>query len=216
MNKLAAILSIFYVLGTLIVVCIISFLFIRRVPDLIQVQTDRLVPIYSKKPLDQSFISNFNGLNSISIYLKNRSLLNTQPLIFNLHDASGDLVREINISGRNIGDGESVRFQFEPISDSMKKKYLLHLSAPLTLQNDVPIEAGFSNSDTYMFGSSDLAYEPGDLSFQTYYRPQNRVEQLSGIIQHWQNLLSWRFLISILIVTQVFTVTARVVGFRYN
>lgn len=205
-----------FIASIFIFVTVVSILGIRRIPDVAQYRGDRLVPIYSNSPATQSFISNENGLNTILINLKNRSIINNKIFEFNLLE-DDIVVRKIIINGSNIGDGDNVRFQFLPISDSKGKKYVIKLTAPDTNQGDIPIEVSFSNNDSYLSGSSLDQNQEGDFAFQTYYKPQSLNVTLSQLVIRWINIfINFRLVISLVVVSALFVVTAKKLGFRYN
>lgn len=162
-----------YFLGLLLILAASTFFGLRRVPDSAQMQSDKLQPVYNDQPVSQTITPVNNGLNTVVIYLKNARLLNTDPLLFSLSDSGGRILRDIHISGRNIGDGETVRFQFPPLPDSAGRTYTLLLQAPDTAFDEPLIEVGFSSSDVYPGGQSGLPGETGDMSFQLFYRPGN-------------------------------------------
>lgn len=139
-------------------------LFVRRLPDVGQAHENTQVWIYSGHPVSHTFIPRNNGLNVITVYLKNVSLRNQDPLIFRLSDNSV-VIREINLSGYNVGDGDNVRFQFDPVMNSKG------LPLTLTLTSDSPqsvaIGVGFS--------------EPAQsIAYQTYYYPTSRLQVIKS------------------------------------
>lgn len=167
----AIIISLIYLISLLIILLLATFFGLRRIPDSAQRQNNRLVPIYLNAPIIQTITPNHNGLNLVMVFLRNQSLLNTDKLIFSLSSNNNVQLRKLEISGRNIGDGENIRFQFPPLSTSENQTYLLKLEAPETRIGQNKIEAGFSNQDVYLLGSSPV--QPGDLTFELYYRPQS-------------------------------------------
>ncbi len=172
-----------------------SFVFIRRVPEVNQGVVDRLVPMYQNRPVSQTISPQHDGLNVIMIFLKNRSLINTDKIIFTLSE-NEKVIRTIELSGSNIGDGDTVRFQFDPIPDSAGHTYSLRLEAPATQVSQTPIEVGFSNTDTYTLGSSP---EPGDMSFQLFYKPVNKAAYISELATIFVSRLTPLYGISVLI-----------------
>jgi len=72
--------------------------------------------------------------------MKNPDLSDTSGFVFTISTATGQVLRQVNFSGRNIGDPSDIRLQFAPISDSVNQ--------PLTLTTtssspSVKIENGF-------------------------------------------------------------------------
>jgi hypothetical protein len=158
----------------MLVFVLLSTFGLRRVPDISQKENSRLIPIYNSQPFIQKISAKNDGLNTINIYLKNARLLNKDPFTFSLSDNKNVEVRRIEISGKNIGDGDNVRFQFLPIPDSAGKEYVLTLQAPYTNFDGDKIEAGVSSDD------------PGQLAFESFYRPTSLTQilnqSLSGLV----------------------------------
>lgn len=210
------VISVLYISTVLVLVLLISVIGIRRVSDISQFSGDRLVPIYSNTPATQSFISNHNGLNTILISLKNRSVTNNKKFEFTLIENNND-IRKISLNGSNIGDGDNVRFQFHPITDSKGKTFIIKLTAPDTNQGEVPIEVSFSNTDTYIHGSSLDPNQEGDFAFQTYYKPQSIYLSIQQMVSRWISLfVNVKTILGIVVVSLLFVLTAKKLGFRYN
>lgn len=162
---------ILYVLAICSIWTVCTFILTRRIPEVNQAVVDRLVPIYKDNSVTQTIAPTHNGLNVVVIFLKNRSIQNNDKFLFTLTNQENESMRSIQISGSNIGDGDTVRFQFEPLVDSANKKFVISLSTPDTSPPKTPIEVGFSNGDTYPLG---IASDMGDMSFQLFYSPVDK------------------------------------------
>jgi hypothetical protein len=155
-------------------------LFIRRLPDVSQPLSGQWQWIYSGHPVSQTITPRHDGLNVITVYLKNVSLRNQDPFYFTLADASG-VIRKIDINGYNIGDGDNVRFQFLPIFDSKNLTLIFTLTS--SSPQSAAIGAGFSDS-------------AGSLAYQTYYFPTSRMVVLETAAGDFTNrLLRPRFIL---------------------
>jgi len=168
MNRRLVFLTLAYLLLPLAALLALTLFAIRRIPDVSQPHQDALASIYNEKPFVQHITPRHNGFSTAIIHLKNASLTNTDPLSFILSNDVGQTLRLIQISGRNIGDPDSVRFQFDPIPDSAGKSYTITLQTPYTNFDQPKIEAGVANS--------------GDLTYELYYRPQSRAELISSVL----------------------------------
>lgn len=164
--------TIAYCLLPLTLAMCLSF-FVRRQPDYGQPIENTQVWIYSGHPIKQEFIPQNNGLNVITVYLKNVSLRNKEPFLFELSDSSG-LLRTIGINGSNIGDGDNVRFQFAPVVDSAGRQFTIILSSES--EKEMAIGAGYSD-------------QVRSIAFQTYYFPQSRLSGLQVNVMHFIGLL---------------------------
>lgn len=146
----------------------------RRLPDSTQDEVKELVPLISTQAISQTLVPNYNGLDTIYVFLKNPGVLNTDPFNFLLTDESGNKLADIKINGRNVGDGETVKFQFPPLVSSAHQKLTLTLSAPETVAADTAVKVGISAADNYPAGQIGGRFGLRDISFQLFYRPQNR------------------------------------------
>jgi len=154
-------------------------LLIKRVPGFHQDQVGELVPIYEKQALTQTITLEQPGLDTVMIFLKNASLKNSDKFIFTIADII------IPINGYNIGDGDTVKFQFPPLNLPKGSKISLTISSPDTKNPDDAIKAGISTLDTYTGGELSGKFAPRDLSFQLFYQPQNRWSNLSSTIKNF-------------------------------
>ena len=90
------------------------------------------------------------------------------------------MTKIIIINGKNIGDGEGVRFKFDPIVNSANQKYTLRLSAP----------------DTEFSQAIETK-----LSLEAYYKPLSNINTIMVIIKDFiTNIKDWRFLLMLVII----------------
>lgn len=162
--------------------------FVRRQPDIGQPQENTQVWIYSGHPVTQGFTPRNNGVNVITIYLKNVSLRNRDPFIFQLSDTNG-VLRTIRINGYNIGDGDNVRFQFDPVADSGNKQFTLSLSSESP--KELAVGVGFSE-------------EAQSIAFQTYYFPTSRLNSVITITMQFIRSLFQPMLIIFVVFSGLF------------
>jgi len=153
---------------------------IKRLPDIGQPKTDYEVWIYKNHDITQTITPQHNGLNILTVYMRNVMLRNRQPVIFSLRDSAGRIVREIDLNGYNVVDGDSVRFQFPQIPDSAGKTYQLVFSSPTSGFTDA-IGVGISGKT---------------ISFQAYYYPSGRFTVVAGeILSFFKSLFNPGFVI---------------------
>ena len=210
-------LFIFYIFIVIFLIIFSSLFAVQRVPETSQFVVDRLVPLYPWNDVSQSYFSKNNGLNTILVHMRNMSLLNNKTVYFQLLNENGEELRKITINGANIGDRVNVRFQFEPIRDSKNNKYLILLSSPDTKIGDTPIEIGFSNADTYIEGSPSDKTQNGDFAFQTFYKPQDKLQIIFEVLNNIKrNYLSIDFFKSITLLILMVLFLTKKLNFRYN
>lgn len=175
-------------------------LFVRRLPDIGQSRENTQVWVYSGHPVSQSFTPHNDGLNVVTVYLKNVTLRNQDPFKFELSDSSG-IIREINLSGYNIGDGDNVRFQFDPIPDSANRPFTF------TFTSDSPSEIAIG------VGFSEPA---GSVAYQTYYFPSSRLQVLKHTATAFlKNLANIRFIITFVSLLLCIILLPRTISARF-
>ncbi|MEK7090942.1 MAG: hypothetical protein AAB887_00360 [Patescibacteria group bacterium] len=103
-----------------------------------EVSGSSYLPLVETRPI--TFTPIHSGLNIILLRMKNPNLADTSDFVFTLKDQANQTVRELNFSGRNIGDPSDVRLQFTPILDSANQPLTLTIISPST---SVKIENGF-------------------------------------------------------------------------
>ena len=157
----------------------------RRLPDSTQDEVKELVPLTSTQPIAQTLVPNYDGLDTVYVFLKNPGVLNTDPFNFLLTGESGDKLVDIKVNGWNIGDGETVKFQFPPLVSSAHQKLTLTLSAPETVKTDTAVKVGISAADNYPAGEIGSRFGSRDISFQLFYRPQNRLSLYRQLLSHF-------------------------------
>lgn len=102
------------------------------------------VPGSSYLPISESHPATFTprhqGLNIILLRMKNPDLADTSNFVFTFSNSAGQVLRQLNFSGRNIGDPSDVRLQFDPIPNSAGQSLTLTVASP---SKSVKLENGF-------------------------------------------------------------------------
>lgn len=96
------------------------------------------LPFAESRPF--TFTPKHSGLNIILLRMKNPDLADTSDFVFTIGDSTGQTLRRLNFSGRNIGDPSDVRLQFDPILNSSGQPLTLAVSSP---SKSVKLENGF-------------------------------------------------------------------------
>lgn len=129
--------------------------------------------IYGNITANQSFISKYNNLNSVNIYMATYGHQNLKDVIFHLktYSSSNDIATVV-LNGSVIKDNTIEKFQFPPIPDSMGKEYYFMIDSPGTTEEN-SFTIWYSTTDTYAEGTAYYNGQPlsGDLSFDTHYKP---------------------------------------------
>jgi len=185
MNKKIWLKVIFVLVTAILVVLLFSVFGVRKRIDIAQTSGDILYQIYEDRKIGQTFIANKDNLNIIILDLKNAALKNQQPIYFHLEEAkTARSLKEIEISGLNVGDPSSVRFQFDPILDSAGKKYHFYLDSPTSTKEDA-IEVYYSSQNLYSEGEIVIDDQEfvGELRFTSYYYPGSKTTVIREMIK---------------------------------
>ena len=123
------------------------------------------------KPFKFSFTPNHDNINILIIPLKNPGLINKSEFSLRIY-SNGNIIREIDFSGYNVGDPSDVKFQFEPITGFRNEVLDIEISSS-DYQNPILI-----NTDK------------NGPAFRAYYRSINKKE----VIGEWVNAWRKRFI----------------------
>lgn len=118
---------------------------IRMIPNVIQNNGDNLAAIYAGHDKEQLFQSNQDNINVVFVRLKNIGILNKDPFIFTIR-AGRKVLKEVKISGQNIGDDDWVKFQFEKVENVENKTLSFNLHSD-TARKEAAILAYTNKSD---------------------------------------------------------------------
>lgn len=182
-------LTIIVVLGMVLVVPAILSLGLSMIPANTQpgYNPDIRLAIYSDIQLTQRFISKTDNLTAIGLSIRNPNLKNKSAVIFNLYDAGGTLVRNINISGQNLEDGSFIKFIFPPISGSLGKEFSFSLSTPGAGAEEI-IAVFIINPDEKS-GITEYSYtgetHAGGTPIVQYGKPTSRLKTVVSVYANW-------------------------------
>lgn len=98
------------------ILIVIPTIFLKEKPGIRETSFNNLLPLDIKHPYLQSFVSDRNNLNSISILLKNPNLKNNNLVDIDIQDKNQENVQSLRIYGSNIEDPSWIRFKFPAIS----------------------------------------------------------------------------------------------------
>jgi len=191
MNKKIWLKVIFVLLTAMLAILLFSVFGIRKRIDIAQTSGDVLYQIYEDRKIGQTFLANKDNLNIIILDLKNAALKNQQPIYFHLEETkTARSLREIEISGLNVGDPSSVRLQFDPILDSAGKEYYFYLDSPTSTGEDA-IEVYYSSQDLYSEGEMMVNDKSivGELRFVSYYYPGSKKNVIRETINDFTSRL---------------------------
>lgn len=162
---------------------------IRNISYEFQSSLDKTQKIYGSITISQSFIAKDDNLSQIGMSIKNPNLAYKKDLFFTLLDDEGKKLRDLTISGKNIPDGEFIKFKFTPVEISKNQRFTYILSAPQARLDDA-LEVFLTNQRA---SDIDLAYvddqEINSISFVSFYKSTNSISLIFKIYSEWLNRL---------------------------
>jgi hypothetical protein len=167
---------------------------IHRLPDVSQPSVEKEVWFYGDKTISQKVEPLHNGFNVVQVYLRNIALRNREPVTFSLGDTTGKELRRIDLNGYNIGDGDNVRLQFTPLTDSKGKTYRLVFSSPSSVWENA-VGVGYSGPE----------YPGGSIAYSLYYNPVSRLEVIKTVTFRLVGLVARPSFLFYLILVFIFT-----------
>ena len=145
------------------------------------------VSVYGERTFTQYFVSTDKNLTSVATTIKNPNLNNKKDIYFNLYTMDNVLVRSVVMNGFNIGDGDFVKIIFQPIPDSMDKKYYFTLSSPSAGEEEI-IEIFLTGKTDEIIGYIyDEETKEGGAPIVTFHTPGSRLETIKSV---YSNLFS--------------------------
>lgn len=186
-----------YLLSSVVLVIVLwlgVFVFsfgVLRIPDFDQYSLDATVAIQGNEKVSQLITSEHAALSSIGISVKNINLQNKKDLILTLSEGT-TMLRTVAINGVYVPDGKFLRFDFEPIPDSLHKTYMIEFSSPTsTLEDAMEIyltKQSFTQAGNLVVGG--LPYpEYKAISFVSFHKPTSRIATFNQIISNFQQRL---------------------------
>lgn len=166
----------------LIGLVVLPLLFIKVVPDGFQTSLDFSEQIYGPFVVEQTFSVDKNYLSGLALTIRNPSA-NKSDLNFKLRDSQGQILRHKSLHGANIPDGDFVKFNFEPITDSKDRQFNLVLESVDSTQ-----EQAFG---VYMSKQMSPGFEPirvkgevknGQMAILEYYGYPNKLVQIWAVL----------------------------------
>jgi hypothetical protein len=186
--RLAFVTTIFVLFLVLIFPAVLSF-GISFIPCGTQPSLDAVEKVYDRFSVSQSFTSCRDNLSAIALTIKNPNLENKKDITMNLSE-NGKLIRNATLSGKNIPDGEYVKFIFDTIPGSKNKEYSFSLTAPKAGKDD-SLQVYYSDqkpdtSGKFTITRVEEAEEmDGSISFVSLHKPTNRLALVVMIYSNW-------------------------------
>ncbi|MFZ5916642.1 MAG: hypothetical protein ACOYZ7_06905 [Chloroflexota bacterium] len=130
--------------------------------------------LMGSETVGQTFLSRYDGLNRIDVFLGAYARPNTQDVIFYLKtapDAPADILT-VAVNASAVQDYAYHAFTFPPIPDSAGQSYFFYLTSPSSESGDA-ITTWKQTTDLYPEGHmvQNGLIQVGDLDFQVHYQP---------------------------------------------
>lgn len=148
----------------IILIFIPSFFLIER-SGTSQTLFENILPLDINHSYSQTFVSNKDYLNSVSVLLKNPALKSRDKVFINLQDVNKTNIQTLELSGVGIEDPGWVKLKFLPINS--KKGDIFYLKINSNAKND---------NDIYIYGNNLNQ----NINFKTTYKSQNIINSLKN------------------------------------
>lgn len=189
MNKLLIVFTTVSILFLLFVIPIFMTIPIKMVPANDQPGYDgvRTVSVYGTRIFSQEFMSTNKNMIAIGTSIKNPNLKNKKEIIMSLYDENNNLIRTSVLNGFNIGDGDYVKFIFDPIPDSDNKKYHFTIASKTAGEEEVIRLFLTEPTDKIIEFTYDKETKKGGIPMVVYHKPGSAIEKIKKI---YSNIIS--------------------------
>ncbi|MFH1863756.1 MAG: hypothetical protein ABIJ85_02515, partial [bacterium] len=116
-------------------------------------------------------------------------LKNKKEIMFNLYDKDKNLIRSSVLSGKNIEDGDFVKFVFDKINDSLNKTYTFTLSSPAAGPGEIIEVFIIKPTEDVIEYSYGEEIRPGGAPIVTFHKPDSKWEIVIGVYSNWLSRL---------------------------
>jgi hypothetical protein len=118
--------EIFFLFFIFIIIPTIS---LKEKPGVYEISFENILPLDINHSYTQSFISNKDNLNSISILLKNPALKSNDTVDLEIQNKNHEVLQSLRINGSNIEDPGWVRFKFPAINSKKGEIFYLKITS---------------------------------------------------------------------------------------
>ena len=153
---------------------VLPTVFIKERNGVSQTSFENILPLDTNHTYIQSFISDRNNLNSISVLIKNPALKSTDQVKLELQNNNYETIQLLNISGQGIEDPGWIKLKFPPVNSKKGDTFYIKVTSNAKHDNDL-----------YIYGNQ----ENKNLNFKTTYKSAN----LSSSLKENLNFQKERF-----------------------
>jgi len=137
---------------------VLPTVFIKERNGISQTSFENILPLDTNHTYTQSFISDRNNLNSVSMFLKNPGLKNHDSILIEVQDNHYNTIQKLETSGVSIGDPSWIKLKFPPINSQKGDTFYIKVTSNAKHDNDL-----------YIYGNQ----ENKSLNFKTTYKSAN-------------------------------------------
>lgn len=153
---------------------IIPAIFIKEKNGISQTSFENILPLDANHTYIQSFVSDQNNLNSVSVLLKNPALKSTDQVKLELQNIQKETIQSLDISGQGIEDPGWVKIKFSPINSKNGDIFYIKITSNAEHDNDL-----------YVYGNQ---YNQ-NLNFKTTYKSPTFKDSFKEEINFQKNKL---------------------------
>lgn len=182
--------TIFTAVFLIIILPVLLLFAIKETPGRIQSSLDNTEKIHQDVIVSQEFFSKENNLSNVSMSIKNPNLINKKDLILKLYQDQIEQ-RTVVVSGKNIEDGNFVKFRFAPIANSKNKFFTFTVESPTSTKNEA-LEIFYSGSKLPIDKPMQVNHQPTEveIAYVEFYKPKNIFILIEKVYGAWLNRLS--------------------------
>lgn len=152
------------------------------------------VSIYGEYEFRQKFVSKYKNLIAVGTSIKNPNLANKKEIIFNLYDENNTLIRSAILSGKNIEDGDFVKFIFDKVDNSIGKTFIFTISSRDAGPGEVIEVFLIKPTSEVIEYSYNKETKEGGAPLVTFHKPDSIWETVKLVYINWfSRLLSLDF-----------------------
>lgn len=176
-------LSTFIFIFLILVIPMFLSLGIKLVPNSFQPSLDDRQKVYKDREISQLIVADKDYFSGVGVSVRNLNLMNKKDLKMSLYK-DDNLIRQVNINGLVIKDGELVKFIFEPIKESLSQTFKITFSAESS-RVDEALEIFLTKNVTGEKVIIGKDFYPEGLSDVLYYKASNPLSVTLDIYKEW-------------------------------
>lgn len=153
-------------------------LIIKTIPEKQQSSLDGTIKLFGERKIAQKIAVSKNNFSGIGISVRNPNYINKNDLIFTVYSEDNLTLRQMAISGLHINDGDLLKINFPPISDSANKNFTIEFTSPKS-SSDQYFEIFISNKNNEkskgfkLYESSGVSDFEGSIAYEIFNKSEN-------------------------------------------